>query len=271
MGKIEVIEKFSVSKSNQNILNEDGLFINDAFVAVVDGATSKTGIMTNGKTGGQIIRDNIIESISTFPYDISCIDAVKKIQYQLLHNASDKVVGRAAASVIIYSIERHEVWAVGDCQMLVGDREYTFKKRIDELLTELRSFAIRALVKRGKSIEELRKQDVARELIQPFLLLQSEFENVEDYYGYCVFNNYTSIDEFPYSKVCVVKVEQGSIVLASDGYPKLKESLHESEKYLKEVIERDPLCYMDNPGTKGVYTNNNSYDDRTYVKFRIIV
>lgn len=270
MGKVEIIEKYSISKYNQTNLNEDGFFINDSFVAVVDGATSKTGIMTNGKTGGQILRDNIIETISLFPFDICCMAAVKEIQNRLLCNASERVIGRAAASAIIYSIERHEIWVIGDCQMLVGDTEYTFKKRIDELLTELRSFAIRALIKRGESIEDLRERDLARELIQPFLLLQSEFENEEDYFGYCVFNNFTTIDKFPYSKVGIVKVKQGIVVLASDGYPKLKNSFTESEKFLKEVIERDPLCYMDNPGTKGIYNNNNSYDDRTYVKFCII-
>ncbi|MBO7571235.1 MAG: hypothetical protein J6T48_03685 [Bacteroidales bacterium] len=270
MGKIEIIEKYSISKYNRNNLNEDGFFINNSFVAVVDGATSKTGIVTNGKTGGQILRDNILNVISNFPFDICCIDAVKKIQNQLICDAPVELIGRAAASAIIYSVERHEIWAVGDCQMLVGETEYTFKKKIDELLAELRSFAIRAFIKKGKSIYELQERDLARELIQPFLLLQSEFENEEDYYGYCVFNNFTTIDRFPYSKVNIITIEQGMIVLASDGYPKLKKSFNESEKFLKEVIERDPLCYIENSGTKGIYINNNSYDDRTYVRFRIV-
>jgi len=270
MGRIEIIEKNSIAKNNQSNLNEDGYFINDSFVAVVDGATSKTGIMTNGQTGGQILRDLILDTVSGFYSDISCSEAVRKIQNRLLSDATEKEIGRAAASAIFYSIEKHEIWVIGDCQMLIGNTEYTFKKKIDELLTELRSFAIRGLIKSGKSEEELREKDLARDYIQPFLLLQSEFENADDYYGYCVFNNFTPADDFPFSKVKSFKVENDTIVFASDGYPKLKNSLEESEKLLKELIEEDPLCYKDNPGTKGIYTNNNSYDDRTYVKFRVI-
>ena len=270
MGKVEIIEAHSISKYYQDNLNEDGFLVNDAFVAVVDGATSKTGIMTDGRTGGQIMRDNIIETIASLPADIDCTDAVRIIQSRLLREASEVQIGRAAASAIIYSIERHEIWAIGDCQMLVGDKEYTFKKRIDELLAELRGVAIRALIKSGKRMDELREHDEARDLIQPFLLMQLQFENTDDDYGYCVLNNNTAIDKYPFAKIERIKVDGREVVLASDGYPRLMNTFEESEHLLQTIIERDPLCYMENPGTKGLYKDNNSYDDRTYVRFRIV-
>ncbi len=57
------------------------------------------------------------------------------------------------------------------------------------------------------------------------------------------------------------------LVLASDGYPVLKETLAESEAALKELIQKDPLCFRENKGTKGLVKGNGSFDDRTYIRF----
>ncbi len=57
------------------------------------------------------------------------------------------------------------------------------------------------------------------------------------------------------------------IVLASDGYPALKETLAESEAALRELIKNDPLCFRENMGTKGLVKGNDSFDDRTYIRF----
>lgn len=57
------------------------------------------------------------------------------------------------------------------------------------------------------------------------------------------------------------------LVLASDGYPVLKETLAESEAVLRELMEKDPLCFRENKGTKGLVKGNDSFDDRTYIRF----
>ncbi len=58
------------------------------------------------------------------------------------------------------------------------------------------------------------------------------------------------------------------IVLASDGYPKLKSTLKESEEELAKIIEIDPLCYKTYFSTKGLKKGNFSFDDRTYIRFK---
>ena len=59
------------------------------------------------------------------------------------------------------------------------------------------------------------------------------------------------------------------VVMASDGYPKLFDTLEETEIYLKEALESDPICIGLLRGTKGINPGNVSYDDRTYVSFRV--
>ena len=66
------------------------------------------------------------------------------------------------------------------------------------------------------------------------------------------------------------KVAEGStIVLATDGYPILKESLAESEKELARLLKEDPLCIFDYKSTKGLAEGCSSFDDRTYVRLEI--
>lgn len=49
---MQVIEKFIASKYGDDALCEDGLFINDKFIAVMDGVTAKGDILWNNKTSG---------------------------------------------------------------------------------------------------------------------------------------------------------------------------------------------------------------------------
>jgi dGTP triphosphohydrolase len=71
-----------------------------------------------------------------------------------------------------------------------------------------------------------------------------------------------------YDLIKTYKVNTGdTVVLASDGYPVLKNTLEESENELKKVIKENPLCNKDYLSTKGVKKGNMSFDDRTYIKF----
>ena len=58
---ISIIKQFTKSKTGIEAANEDGLFISEKYIAVIDGATSKVNKLHNGLTGGQVVR-NIIMS-----------------------------------------------------------------------------------------------------------------------------------------------------------------------------------------------------------------
>lgn len=72
----------------------------------------------------------------------------------------------------------------------------------------------------------------------------------------------------PEEKLVVIPVPAGSwVTLATDGYPVLFETLEESEAALAAALKKDPLCYRENPQTKGLITGNTSFDDRCYLQF----
>ena len=59
------------------------------------------------------------------------------------------------------------------------------------------------------------------------------------------------------------------IILSSDGYPHLYSTLHESECYLADILEKDPLCMRLYKSTKGVQKGNCSFDDRAYLRIKM--
>ena len=50
---MKIIEQFIEGKKQNPSLCEDGLFINDHFIAVVDGVTSKSDALFDNKAGGR--------------------------------------------------------------------------------------------------------------------------------------------------------------------------------------------------------------------------
>lgn len=264
-----VIEAFSVAKSPDESKNEDGLFINEHFIAVVDGTTSKIPALYSGKTGGQLLKDAVIDALGKLTGSENHVEAISFIQKNILETKRFYQIDYAAASAIIYSKRLKQIWSVGDCRALIDSVEFCTKHGIDDILAEVRSYTIRALLKQGYTVEQLRKNDLGRQMIFPALCNQRLFENSEEKYGYFVLNT----DEPPKDPsviTSVYPVRSGQeIVLASDGYPVLKNTLAQSEKALEEIITKDPLLYDVFLATKGVAEGNLSFDDRTYVRFTV--
>ena len=70
--------------------------------------------------------------------------------------------------------------------------------------------------------------------------------------------------------VIIYPVKAGDrVILASDGYPALFDTLEETENHLFMLLARDPLCIHDLRGTKGVRPGNQSFDDRSYISFYV--
>lgn len=114
--------------------------------------------------------------------------------------------------------------------------------------------------------KELLNDDIARNQILPLLKRQQYLENSHSDYS-CEALNSMDINT---DKIKLFKVkENDEIILASDGYPVLKNTLEESEKLLKKILNEEPLCYKIYKSTKGINKDNKSFDDRTYVKFKI--
>ena len=179
---------------------------------------------------------------------------------------------RLTASVIVFSRVCREIWMVGDCQCMLIDSQQAMAdgqyidnpKPYEAELAAMRADEVRRQLAEGKTTDELCRNDTARPVIIPRMIETIQQQNI----------TYSVVDGFPIDRSHVRKIsldfQPWEIVLASDGYPFLCPTLAESEQRLKEQRQNDPL----NIGpafqaTKAFHPDNVSFDDRTYIRFRV--
>ena len=281
---MDIIESSIIGKKSPEAC-EDGMVVTDDFIAVIDGSTSKTPKhlnpdMKNGKYAMMLISEYIREELKA---DASVDDFCQGVTAYIYNKVYEKLgveerlkehpEERLTASAILYSRTRNEVWMVGDCQAIIDGKLYENGKPYEQEIARKRV----ELIEQGLSPAEARKQ------IEP-LLIEAMLSGQNQ--------TYTVIDGFPIYregvKVVALKTKPVSssietyfqeqtkpvsspneVVLASDGYPFLKPTLAESEAALGHLIAHDPQCIHDFIATKGLVAGNKSFDDRTYIRFRV--
>lgn len=277
---MKLIEKFVLGKKNKEVLCEDAIFFNEHFACVIDGATSKSNQLHNGLTSGKMAAQLILKCISQLPAHINKIDFFKSINNSIKNyyvNTSEysldffakNPIERATASVIVYSNYYKKIWSVGDCQCKIGKRYYIFEKSVDDILANTRALYIELALLKGVSKEELMENDMGRAFILPLLKEQIHLQNTTTSRYY-----YNAIDGFFWDADSIGELsledkDVKTIILASDGYPRLFDTLKETEAYLKNVLINDPLLYQEHKTTKGLNPNHISYDDRAFIKIEI--
>lgn len=262
---MKIIEQFIKGKNENSLLCEDGLFINDDFIAVFDGATSERNGDFNGRTGGRAAMEKAVEIMHKAPADIDAVTLFVKINNGILSLYHGESTGEAAVCAIIFSRYRNEIWAVGDCQCRINSQYYPHDKEVDTVLAKVRAIVLELARLEGKTDEELMSNDIGRQFIVPILKKQHLLANSDSRFGYAVLNG-TPFDK---NKIEIHPVNDGdTVILASDGYPFLHSSLEQSEKALADTIKENPLCCDEKyEATKGIYNSNSSFDDRTFIKF----
>ena len=270
-------ESFQAAKSPLSTI-EDGIMVTNDFAAVVDGSTSKGTLSLYGKKSGRVAMETVCKSIRLMDANITAEEAASKLtesiyklylDNHLLDDAITHAENRFTCSAVIFSKKRSEVWFIGDCQCRINGITYTNGKLVDRILTEIRCDAINYLLQNGHSIEDLQHNDIGRAFIMDALKDQCHFQNDKNDNPY----RYAVIDGFPIDenliKIIPVPPHINEIVLASDGYPVLCDTLDSSEKELQRLLKIDKLCYHENKSTKGMMVGANSYDDRTYFRIEI--
>lgn len=268
---LTIIEQKILGKTVADHLCEDGIFFNDDFVAVVDGATSKGVLDWNGHTSGFQAKETLMAALRELPAESSAEETITRLNDSLreasrpyLDRLATEHVERLMASVILYSRFYRQVWSFGDCQCLINDTHYKGEKKIDEILAEVRSFFLQTELASGKTVSDLMARDTGREMIIPFLKVHSLFANKGGEFRFTVLDGF----EIDLSDIREFDVRPGDeIVLASDGYPFLKPTLEQSEESLRLVREQDPLCMGLFKSTKGFRSDQISFDDRAYIRF----
>ena len=275
---MKIIEQSLIPK-NPARKSEDGIVVTDDIIAVIDGSTSKTTrryhlMMSNGECAMRTIVAYIRRMQPTNTCHQFCLGvtrAVRKVyipiwkpnKVQVIERLQEHPEERLTASAVIFSRLRREIWLVGDCQCLVDGVLYDNPKPYEDTLARMRAKAVHQLLSEGKTADDILSDDQARVSIIPYMLQEMKNQN----------KTYAVIDGFaiPEQFVSVISLDfhPHEIVLASDGYPFLCPTLEESEQRLSHQRETDPLNIGEFKATKGFLEGNNSFDDRSYVRFMV--
>lgn len=264
-----VLEAFTEAKNGTQETSGDALYISESFIAVIDGATAKGNRLWNGMKGDPFVAALLKNAMASLPFDISAQQAIDQLntavkrEYARLGISGEALAPeeRLQASIVIFSALRREIWLFGDCQFRVNDKNYTFTRKGDALLADLRAFWREADRLEGVANAE---KDAGREVILPFLRRFTAFANTDSEFGYKVINGCPLI----LKNVIVHPLSAGDrAVLASDGYAVLYDTLEQTEKQLLLSLKKDPACENLLRSTKGLVEGNLSFDDRTYVRF----
>lgn len=273
----EIIEHKLVSKTGDLRTCEDQIIVTNHHAAVIDGATSKSAKTYKGKTSGRFAAEVLKNAVAQFPAQATFEEATDLLTYALAkhyhkskeYNHLEKnPLDRPTASVAIYSDYQREIWLIGDCQCMVGKKLYAHRKKSEEVIARMRALYLEIALQQGTSVASLQDYDLGREYILPLLKGQAAFQNSTCNHPY----KYSVVDGFPIidKHLSVVSVNDPgkSVVLASDGYPVLYRTLERSENYLFAALKKDPLCFREFQGTKGISAGNVSFDDRAYLKIK---
>lgn len=269
MLSMELIEQFSIGK-REGTPCEDGWLLTDDFAAVVDGSTAKIKISTGQESPGHLAMRLVCDAIRTLPANATKEETAISLTQAI---ANDKTYAssnyRPTCSAVIYSNKRKEVWFIGDCQGRWMGSTYKFEKLVDKVLIDIRCRVIRYYLSHGYTPEDIKKVDKGRAFIYDAMCEQLHFQNDPDRknpYAYPVIDG-QPID--PAQIKCFSVAGAPEIILTSDGYPEIADTLRATETRLAEILAKDPLCINENPASKCLIEGNRSFDDRTYLRFRI--
>ena len=195
----------------------------------------------------------------------------KHYKKSMLQRLAEHPEDRLTCSVIVFSRLCREIWMVGDCQCLVSPLTstpsplyYDNPKPYEAELAAMRAQEVERQLSDGKTIDDLRRNDTARPVIIPHMIETMRNQNI----------TYSVVDGFPiprqHVRTITLDFQPYEIVLASDGYPFLHPTLEESEAALQHQRQEDPLNVGPHfQATKAFHPDFNSFDDRTYIRFRV--
>lgn len=272
-----MIELLNEGKFGNPEVCEDLYVVTDDFVAVIDGATNISDRLIGGKAPGRFAAEVVQETLLEAQADVTLVELIGQIneslqskyeQLNIVKEIEQYAWMAPTACLICYSRYYEEVWQIGDSLCMIDGQLHTNEKPLDAITANARSLYLETELKNGKTIENLMDHDTGWDFIKPLIKQQYYLQNdTENQYGFEVINGF----DVDFSRVKTIKVPEDAktIILASDGYPIIKESMEETEAALNELLAIDPLCFRQFKSAKGLQKGNKSFDDRTYIKFHV--
>ena len=236
-----IIEQNVTGKTSQEKC-EDGIEANERFIAAIDGSTSKAVTkMSKGMSNGRYCMELVKDFITSMPADIDAYGFCEGITRRVravydeleidMNLLKSNPAERMAASAVVYSTYRKQIWMIGDCQCIADGTYHDNAKPQEKTLADKRASFLTQNIGNGLTAEEVQTHDPGRDFILNELIEGCKGQNI----------TYSVIDGFdiPLDKIKIIDVEhpEQGVILASDGYPFLGDSLQESEEALKKQLE----------------------------------
>lgn len=279
--KIKVIETFLLGREKDINLCEDGFIVTDDYAVIIDGAGTPSPMLFNGKKGGRYMMEIIYDYVSDlkdtgYLTNIEFLNGLNNFitdRYKeegFFNELSNNINSRPMASMVVYSKSLNQLWFYGDCKALVDGIQYENPKFIDEVMLDARKMVIEGELLLGRTKESILKDDIGRDYINKLLSYQRLFLHSRDETPLA----FSSIDGFDFRlediKVVSLRGDVSEIVMTSDGYNDLRETLLDTENILKDSLKNDPLSINELKGFKVYSDEFNSFDDRSYIRIKLM-
>lgn len=269
---MEILEQFVRGKAGDPEICEDAIVVTSGHVAVIDGATDVSGRSYQGRAGGWWAMAACRDVIQQLPYEVDAHTAVAAMASEIEASIDSGLTPaeRPSAAVTVYSRARREIWQVGDVGFAYRGLPVAVgrpRKLIDQIAVSFRVAVLTAEVAAGNlSMDRVTEVDPGRLAARALISRQGALRNNLGPYGFA------AIDGRPVPSSLVVvhplPEEIDELVIASDGYPVIAETLAEAEATLAVLLEKDPWCVAELAGTKALMPGQESFDDRAYVRIR---
>ncbi|MFC5924602.1 hypothetical protein [Micromonospora vulcania] len=270
---MEIVEQFVLGKHGDPDVCEDAIVVTAEHAAVIDGATDVSGRRYGNVAGGWWAMAACRDAVRRLPSDVDPYTAVAAMTADLAARVDSTLTAaeRPSAAVTVYSRARREIWQVGDAGFAYRGLPASVgqpRKLVDQVAASFRAAVLAAGAAAGTiSIDRVVEVDPGQLAARALTGRQGALRNSIGPYGFAAIDG----RPVPPSLVVVhpVPADVDELVIASDGYPVIGETLAESESKLALLLEKDPWCLAELAGTKGVLPGQMSFDDRAYLRIRL--
>lgn len=260
--QITILEHFSCGKA-RNGYSEDRVVQTPHHFGVLDGSRGPAYRQSDVITA---IMEDAVAMLHRVPADITLetlVEAFTALVHTHKMEAGFTDSRRTGGFVFcLYSAHHGEIWRVGDCKFRqMGETNDKFWQ-VEKQSARVRAMMIRSMQYDGLTVPEIMAHEEYDQLIAPLLYHQSNYLNRDaDPSGFGAIIG----DRVPSRFIERHKAQAGRLVITSDGYPALFDTLRETEQHLAMLLGEDPLCIHANLQCKGLGADRVSFDDRGYI------
>ena len=162
----------------------------------------------------------------------------------------------------LYSDHFGEIWRVGDCKFRQNGKTNAPFWRTEEICAEARAIILQSRLNAGMSVAEIMSDPGYDEVIASLLRHEASFLNRDnDPRSFGAVIGTQIPDQFLERYTAL----PGSLVITSDGFPVVRDTLAETEEAHQVLLQKDPLCIGDNLQCKGLGPGRTSFDDRSFL------